>query len=197
MIRIAVPLLVYFAIMWFAAFFRPRDRAESNSKTATMASPRRGTTLSWRSPVSIGGASPAVRRWPGRSARSSRCPPSSGWSTCPRGCANACSPPMPPIWREYDHHQLPSVLFVRAQCRPISDGRRAPDPPRRPSRSARPSAPADTANPAVVAALLAEIARHLRRSPKVPTTEAVRVRWVITMGCGDARPIFPGKRYED
>jgi arsenate reductase len=34
--------------------------------------------------------------------------------------------------------------------------------------------------------------------PKVLTTEAVRDSdVVITMGCGDACPIFPGKRYED
>jgi protein-tyrosine-phosphatase len=34
--------------------------------------------------------------------------------------------------------------------------------------------------------------------PKVLTTDAVReADVVITMGCGDACPIFPGKRYED
>jgi protein-tyrosine-phosphatase len=36
------------------------------------------------------------------------------------------------------------------------------------------------------------------QSPKVLTTEAVQASdVVITMGCGDACPIFPGKRYED
>jgi arsenate reductase (thioredoxin) len=35
-------------------------------------------------------------------------------------------------------------------------------------------------------------------APKVLTTDAVRESdVVITMGCGDACPIFPGKRYED
>ncbi|MFN8125360.1 MAG: hypothetical protein U0R64_02430 [Candidatus Nanopelagicales bacterium] len=34
--------------------------------------------------------------------------------------------------------------------------------------------------------------------PKILTTDAVRVAdVVITMGCGDTCPIFPGKRYED
>ena len=36
------------------------------------------------------------------------------------------------------------------------------------------------------------------QQPKVLTTEAVQVSdVVITMGCGDICPIFPGKRYED
>ena len=35
-------------------------------------------------------------------------------------------------------------------------------------------------------------------NPKILTTEAVKASdVVITMGCGDACPIFPGKRYED
>jgi arsenate reductase len=34
--------------------------------------------------------------------------------------------------------------------------------------------------------------------PKLLTTEAVEVSdFVVTMGCGDACPVFPGKRYED
>ena len=60
------------------------------------------------------------------------------------------------------------------------------------------SAPADTVNPAVVAALAEEGIDISAEVPKVLTTEAVKESdVVITMGCGDACPIFPGKRYED
>ena len=60
------------------------------------------------------------------------------------------------------------------------------------------SAPADEINPAVVEAM-AEIGVDLSREfPKPVTDDAVRASdVVITMGCGDACPIFPGKRYED
>ena len=60
------------------------------------------------------------------------------------------------------------------------------------------SAPADEINPAVVEAM-AEIGVDLSREfPKPLTDDAVRASdVVITMGCGDACPIFPGKRYED
>jgi len=60
------------------------------------------------------------------------------------------------------------------------------------------SAPADEINPAVAEAM-AEIGVDLSREfPKPLTDDAVRAAdVVITMGCGDACPIFPGKRYED
>jgi protein-tyrosine-phosphatase len=60
------------------------------------------------------------------------------------------------------------------------------------------SAPADTINPAVREAM-AEVGIDLSgRRPKVLTTEAVEASdVVITMGCGDACPVFPGKRYLD
>ena len=60
------------------------------------------------------------------------------------------------------------------------------------------SAPADTVNPAVVAAMAEEGVDISAETPKVLTTEAVQASdVVITMGCGDACPFFPGKRYED
>ena len=60
------------------------------------------------------------------------------------------------------------------------------------------SAPADGVNPAVVAALLEEGIDISAETPKVLTVDAVRESdVVITMGCGDVCPIFPGKRYED
>jgi protein-tyrosine-phosphatase len=60
------------------------------------------------------------------------------------------------------------------------------------------SAPADEINPAAVAAMV-EIGVDLGAEfPKPLTDEDVRAAdVVITMGCGDACPIFPGKRYED
>ncbi|MEV4113471.1 arsenate reductase ArsC [Nonomuraea sp. NPDC049695] len=60
------------------------------------------------------------------------------------------------------------------------------------------SAPADEVNPAVVEAM-AEIGIDISAEiPKVLTIDAVQASdVVITMGCGDACPIFPGKRYED
>jgi len=60
------------------------------------------------------------------------------------------------------------------------------------------SAPADQVNPSAVAAMAEEGIDITAERPKVLTTEAVQESdVVITMGCGDACPIFPGKRYED
>ena len=60
------------------------------------------------------------------------------------------------------------------------------------------SEPADRLNPAVVAAM-DEIGIDIAAAqPKLLTTDAVRAAdVVITMGCGDACTVFPGKRYED
>ena len=60
------------------------------------------------------------------------------------------------------------------------------------------STPAEEINPAVVLAM-EEVGVDLSREyPKPLTDEFVRASdVVITMGCGDACPIYPGKRYED
>ena len=60
------------------------------------------------------------------------------------------------------------------------------------------SAPKDYINPIAIAAM-AEVGIDIAHNqPKVLTVEAVKESdAVITMGCGDACPIFPGKRYED
>ncbi|WP_334148300.1 arsenate reductase ArsC [Microbacterium sp.] len=60
------------------------------------------------------------------------------------------------------------------------------------------SMPADQINPTAVAAM-AELGIDITgEQPKVLTTAAVQASdVVITMGCGDACPFFPGKRYED
>jgi len=60
------------------------------------------------------------------------------------------------------------------------------------------SMPAEQINPVAVAAMLEEGIDIRAERPKVLTTDAVKASdVVITMGCGDACPIFPGKRYED
>ena len=60
------------------------------------------------------------------------------------------------------------------------------------------SAPADQINPVAVAAM-AEVGIDITaEQPKILTDEAVQASdVVITMGCGDACPFYPGKRYED
>ncbi|WP_460775084.1 arsenate reductase ArsC [Microbacterium sp. GXF7504] len=97
--------------------------------------------------------------------------------------------------------QKPSVLFVcvhnagRSQMaagylRELAGGRVE-------VRSAG-SMPADQINPVAVAAMREEGIDITAEQPKVLTTEAVQDSdVVITMGCGDACPFFPGKRYED
>jgi arsenate reductase (thioredoxin) len=60
------------------------------------------------------------------------------------------------------------------------------------------SAPGDAVNPAAVAAMLEEGIDMSAEVPKILTVDAVKASdVVITMGCGDTCPIFPGKRYED
>jgi len=60
------------------------------------------------------------------------------------------------------------------------------------------SEPKDQINPIAIQAMAEEGIDIASNQPKVLTTEAVRDSdVVITMGCGDACPIFPGKRYED
>ena len=113
-------------------------------------------------------------------------------------------------YRPTDHgpgghaHDRPSAagaVRLRPQRRPLPDGRRllhhlAGD--RIEVRSAG-SAPADQVNPAAVAAMAEDRHRHHRRATRrsSPPRPSQASDVVITMGCGDACPIFPGKRYED
>lgn len=60
------------------------------------------------------------------------------------------------------------------------------------------SLPAEQVNPAVVAAMKEVGIDISGQTPKVLTPEVVQASdYVITMGCGDACPIFPGKKYLD
>ncbi|MEU6620306.1 arsenate reductase ArsC [Streptomyces litmocidini] len=95
----------------------------------------------------------------------------------------------------------PSVLFVcvhnagRSQMAAAFLARLGGDRVR--VRSAG-SAPADTVNPAVVEAMREAGIDITAETPKTLTAEAVESSdVVITMGCGDACPVLPGKRYLD
>ena len=60
------------------------------------------------------------------------------------------------------------------------------------------SAPANSINPIVVEAMREEGIDLTEQKPKILTTDAVQASdVVITMGCGDVCPVFPGKRYLD
>jgi arsenate reductase len=60
------------------------------------------------------------------------------------------------------------------------------------------SAPKESINPVAVEAMLEKGIDIADRKPKVLTNESVQASdVVITMGCGDACPFYPGKRYED
>ena len=60
------------------------------------------------------------------------------------------------------------------------------------------SAPAESINPVVAEAMLEEGVDLTDEKPKILTSNAVQASdVVITMGCGDVCPIFPGKRYLD
>jgi arsenate reductase len=60
------------------------------------------------------------------------------------------------------------------------------------------SEPADNINPVAVQAMAEDGIDISTATPKILTTEAVQESdVVITMGCGDACPYHPGKRYED
>lgn len=60
------------------------------------------------------------------------------------------------------------------------------------------SAPKDSINPQAIAVMAEEGIDIAHQQPKILTTEAVMESdAVVTMGCGDACPFYPGKRYED
>ncbi|NCW47492.1 MAG: arsenate reductase ArsC [Actinobacteria bacterium] len=60
------------------------------------------------------------------------------------------------------------------------------------------SAPKESINPVAVEAMKEKGIDIANRKPKVLTNESVQASdVVITMGCGDACPFYPGKRYED
>ena len=97
--------------------------------------------------------------------------------------------------------EVPSVLFVcvhnAGRSQMAAGYLRAYGGDRVEVRSAG-SQPADRINPVAVQAMAEEGIDITAARPRVLTTEAVQTSdVVVTMGCGDACPIFPGKRYED
>lgn len=97
--------------------------------------------------------------------------------------------------------RIPSVLFVcvhnAGRSQMAAGFLRAIAGDRIDVRSAG-SMPADRINPVAVEAMREVGIDITAEQPKVLTTEAVQASdVVITMGCGDACPFFPGKRYED
>lgn len=105
------------------------------------------------------------------------------------------------LWIVSSKSSKPSVLFVcvhnagrsqmaAAYLSHLSEGRVE-------VRSAG-SAPGHSVNPVAVNAMAEEGIDISAAQPNVLTTDAVKTSdVVITMGCGDACPILPGKRYED
>jgi protein-tyrosine-phosphatase len=96
---------------------------------------------------------------------------------------------------------VPEVLFVcvhNAGRSQMAAGLLAKHAVGRVSVRSAGSTPADEINPAAVQ-VMNEVGIDLSREfPKPLTDEFVRAAdVVITMGCGDACPIYPGKRYED
>ena len=60
------------------------------------------------------------------------------------------------------------------------------------------SEPADKINPVAIQAMAEEGIDITSEQPKILTTDAVKASdVVVTMGCGDTCPFYPGKRYED
>jgi len=60
------------------------------------------------------------------------------------------------------------------------------------------SAPAESINPVAVRAMAEDGIDISAEQPKILTTDAVKESdVVVTMGCGDTCPFYPGKRYED
>ena len=95
----------------------------------------------------------------------------------PRSCSSACTTPAAPRWPPAGCAISPAIGST------VHSGG---------------SAPADDINPAAVDVDGRGRHRPRRRRPKPWTDEVVRASdVVITMGCGDACPLFPGKRYED
>ena len=155
---------------------RPRSSGGfSRSRRWSATSPSRSTGCRARgSPTSFrcsftASAASACGPWRRAKARSPR--------TCPRCSSSACTTPGARRWQ-----RACSTSYANGRVHVRTAG----------------SEPADEINPAVVQAM-AEVGVDMSEEfPKPLTDEYVAAAdAVITMGCGDACPIYPGKRYED
>ena len=152
-------------------------------------------------------APPSARAWPCCSTPTPPPPPTTSWSPTPptasprKGTPDELGPHHANPRAGTDARTVPQVLFVcvhnagRSQMAAALLQHHAAG--RVDVRSAG-STPADEINPAVRAAM-AEIGIDLDGAhPKLLTTDAVQASdVVVTMGCGDTCPVFPGKRYLD
>jgi arsenate reductase len=109
-----------------------------------------------------------------------------------------------PAWqesREIPMSEKPSVLFVcvhNAGRSQMAAGYMAALSGGQVEVLSAGSEPKDHINPVAVQAMAEEGIDIAGNTPKILTTDAVKASdVVITMGCGDSCPIFPGKRYED
>jgi arsenical-resistance protein len=215
--RIALPLLVYFGVMWFGGFAIARRLHLAYPRTASLAFSAASNDFELAIAVAIGvfgvtsGQALAgvvgplievpvllalvyVALWLRR--RLSWPPPSQPAAVQARQPALTSQPMQGNLMTA-----RPEVLFVcvhnagRSQMAAALLDHYAAG--RVVVRSAG-SAPAETINPAV-REVMAEAGLDLSKAfPKPLTTEAVQASdVVITMGCGDACPVFPGKRYLD
>ena len=124
----------------------------------------------------------------------------------PAAAGRAVRPPTAaapwPRWRAMPMTEHPDgAVPVHPQRRPLPDGARVLQPPRRRPGGGlvrRLRARRSEVNPAAVAAMAERGIDISTEFPKPWTDEVVRAAdVVITMGCGDACPVFPGKRYEE
>lgn len=198
--RIALPLLVYFAATFLACFVLGKLIRLSYQRTATLAFTAAGNNFELAIAVAIG----AFGATSGEALAGIVGP----LIEVPALVALVyvalwLQPRMFPssTLKDTSMTDTPTVLFVcvhnagRSQMaagylRALSDGAVM-------ARSGG-SEPGDTINPIAIRAMAEDGIDISQGVPQLMTTDAVRDSdVVITMGCGDACPIFPGKRYED
>ena len=202
-VRIALPLLAYFALMWGGGYILGAAIGLGYERTTTPGVHRRGQQLRTRDRGShrhlrrhLGASSCRCRRPADRGTgarRAGLCLPCSTQTLCSRrGFIQS---------RKSEVMSKPSVLFVcvhnagRSQMAAGFLSHLAGDAIE--VRSAG-SAPAETVNSAAVEAMAERGIDISAQSPKILTVDAVQDSdVVITMGCGDTCPIFPGKSYRD